>query len=312
MQKKVDTAEQELYFPKSSNNPVIDWIIRVLKGIGIGIGFILPGLSGGVLAVIFGVYTIILRFLANMKRKFFEHVLFFIPIGIGGVIGIFLFSKVVSVALENYATQAVSLFIGFVVGTFPSLYKKAGIQGRKTSDTTLMLVLAVAFAALMIFLGEKELAQLPASFASWLLAGGLIGLGVIVPGMSPSNFLLYFGLYDKMTKGISELDFSVIIPLFVGLVVCVILLAKLVEWLFNKYYSKMYHFILGLVIGSSVAIVITEVLPQLSKEATAAKGTSQVTAILLSVLCFVFGTVASWFFSKIEDKYDPEKVGNVE
>lgn len=302
------SAAEKQGFPRSAANPIADWFIRLAKGIGIGIGFILPGLSGGVLAVIFGMYDIMLRFLANLRRKFWQHVNFFIPVGIGGLIGVFLFSKVVSFALDRYAAQAVSLFIGFVVGTFPSLYRKAGALGRKKSDITLMLGLALLFGALMVFVGERELAKLPANFGTWLMSGALIGLGVIVPGMSPSNFLLYFGLYDKMTDGISRLDFSVIIPLGIGLLVCIIVLAKFVNWLFERYHTTMYHFILGLVIGSSGAIIFTEIIPALKAEAHRTDGPGLAGALILCILFFAAGTVLSWLFSKVEDRFDPDLV----
>ncbi|HBK32635.1 MAG TPA: DUF368 domain-containing protein, partial [Porphyromonadaceae bacterium] len=75
----------------------------------------------------------------------------------------------------------------------------------------------------------------------WLGSGALIGLGVIVPGMSPSNFLIYFGLYDKMATGIKDFDFAVIIPLVVGFIICVLAFAKLAAYLFKRYYPGMYH-----------------------------------------------------------------------
>ncbi len=185
-------------------NPVIDWIIRMVKGVIIGIGFILPGLSGGVLAVIFGLYDKILKFLANIKEDFIKNVLFFIPVGIGMAIGIFLFSVVVEKAFGKYAAIFICLFVGFVIGTFPSLYRTAGKQGRKTKDILIMLISALVLFGLMM-LGEKQLMDVAPGILSWLGSGALISLGLIVPGMSPSNFLIYFGLYDKMASGIKDL-----------------------------------------------------------------------------------------------------------
>lgn len=303
-----NTQTTDVYFPRSAANPTLDWFIRILKGIGIGIGFILPGLSGGVLAVIFGMYDIIIRFLANIRQKFIEHVKFFIPLGIGGVLGILLFSVVVAKALAAYQAPAVSLFIGFVAGTFPSLYKKAGERGRSKADVSFMFILAFVFCVLMIVLGEREFARLPQNILTWAFSGALIGLGVIVPGMSPSNFLLYFGLYEPMTRGIANLDLMVIIPLALGALACVLLLAKLVASLFRKFYSKMYHMILGLVIGSTVAILFTEILPSLRNDTQVEGNLSFFWAVALCVILFVVGTVLSWLFSKVEEKYDPEQV----
>ena len=274
-------------------NPVIDWIIRMVKGVIIGIGFILPGLSGGVLAVIFGLYDKILKFLANIKEDFIKNVLFFIPVGIGMAIGIFLFSVVVEKAFGKYAAIFICLFVGFVIGTFPSLYRTAGKQGRKTKDILIMLISALVLFGLMM-LGEKQLMDVAPGILSWLGSGALISLGLIVPGMSPSNFLIYFGLYDKMASGIKDLDLSVIIPLIVGAVICVLLFAKLAAHLFRKYYSGMYHFILGMVIGSSVAIFPAIVFPALKPEVLSAAGLSIAGAVLLCIAMLIAGTVASW------------------
>ena len=288
-------------------NPVIDWIIRMVKGVIIGIGFILPCLSGGVLAVIFGLYDKILKFLANIKEDFIKNVLFFIPVGIGMAIGIFLFSVVVEKAFGKYAAIFICLFVGFVIGTFPSLYRTAGKQGRKTKDILIMLISALVLFGLMM-LGEKQLMDVAPGILSWLGSGALISLGLIVPGMSPSNFLIYFGLYDKMASGIKDLDLSVIIPLIVGAVICVLLFAKLAAHLFRKYYSGMYHFILGMVIGSSVAIFPAIVFPALKPEVLSAAGLSIAGAVLLCIAMLIAGTVASYLFSKVEEKHPREDI----
>ena len=288
-------------------NPVIDWIIRMVKGVIIGIGFILPGLSGGVLAVIFGLYDKILKFLANIKEDFIKNVLFFIPVGIGMAIGIFLFSVVVEKAFGKYAAIFICLFVGFVIGTFPSLYRTAGKQGRKTKDILIMLISALVLFGLMM-LGEKQLMDVAPGILSWLGSGALISLGLIVPGMSPSNFLIYFGLYDKMASGIKDLDLSVIIPLIVGAVICVLLFAKLAAHLLRKYYSGMYHFILGMVIGSSVAIFPAIVFPALKPEVLSAAGLSIAGAVLLCIAMLIAGTVASYLFSKVEEKHPREDI----
>ena len=288
-------------------NPVIDWIIRMVKGVIIGIGFILPGLSGGVLAVIFGLYDKILKFLANIKEDFIKNVLFFIPVGIGMAIGIFLFSVVVEKAFGKYAAIFICLFVGFVIGTFPSLYRTAGKQGRKTKDILIMLISALVLFGLMM-LGEKQLMDVAPGILSWLGSGALISLGLIVPGMSPSNFLIYFGLYDNLASGIKDLDLSVIIPLIVGAVICVLLFAKLAAHLFRKYYSGMYHFILGMVIGSSVAIFPAIVFPALKPEVLSAAGLSIAGAVLLCIAMLIAGTVASYLFSKVEEKHPREDI----
>lgn len=286
-------------------NPVVEWFIRLVKGIIIGIGFILPGLSGGVMAVIFGVYDPLLRFLANIKQNFLKNVLFFLPIGIGLCIGVFLFSIVVEKAFGKYAAQFICLFVGFVIGTFPSLYKTAGKQGRNPKDMLILFVSAAGLFALMM-VGDQQLMNITPSVFAWIGSGALIGLGLIVPGMSPSNFLIYFGLYDKMATGIKEGNLAVIIPLMIGAAICVLLFAKLAAYLFKKYYSGMYHFILGMVVGSSLAIFPAIVFPAFSKESLSAAGLSFGGSLLFCLALLVAGTVGSYLFSKVEEKYPHE------
>jgi len=277
------------------------WLIRLVKGILVGIGFILPGLSGGVLAVIFRVYDPIIRFLAKPFHRFGKNVLYFIPIGIGAVIGIVLFSVVVDAAFGRFAAQFICLFIGFVVGTFPSLYRTAGRQGRTTTHWIILAVAAVVIFAIML-IGGQSIIDVTPNWLVWLGSGALIGLGVIVPGMSPSNFLIYFGLYDKMAAGIKDFDFAVIVPLTLGLIVCVLVFAKAAAWAFDHYYAGMYHFILGMVIGSSLAIFPTVVFPTFTASGLAEANLSLPVALIFAIVMFIVGTIASWLFSKLEDK----------
>jgi len=288
-------------------SPIADWFIRLVKGMLVGIGFILPGLSGGVLAVIFGIYDPLIRFLANIRYKFLKNILYFLPVAVGAAIGIVLFAVVVEKAFGRYAAQFVCLFIGFVAGTFPSLYKTAGKKGRKISDIWVLILSTLAIFLLML-VGGQQLTEVTPNIFVWLGSGLLMGLGLIVPGMSPSNFLIYFGLYDKMAIGIKDFDFAVIIPLIVGFIICVLLFSKLASWLFKKYYSGMYHFILGMVIGSSLAIFPTVVFPAFTGNQLAAAGLSFGGALLFCAGLFIAGTLASYLFSKVEEKYPREEL----
>ena len=194
-----------------------------------------------------------------------------------------------------------------MAGTFPSLYKTAGQQGRRSSDIGILVVTSIALFALML-VGGQQLTEVTPNLLVWLGSGLLMGLGLIVPGMSPSNFLIYFGLYDKMAIGIKDFDFAVIIPLIIGFIICVLLFAKLASWLFRRYYSGMYHFILGMVVGSSLAIFPTVVFPAFTADQLTLAGLSFWGALLWSLLLFIVGTVASWLFSKVEEKYPREEM----
>ena len=233
--------------------------------------------------------------------------MFFLPFAIGAAVGIVLFAVVVEKAFGKYAAQFVCLFVGFVAGTFPSLFKTAGKQGRKNKDFLVLILSAVGIFTLMLA-GGKQLTEVNPHILSWLASGLLMGLGLIVPGLSPSNFLIYFGMYDKMATGIKDFDFAVIIPLVIGFILCVILFSKIAAYLFKKYYPGMYHFILGLVIGSSLAIFPTVVFPAFQSDQLVTAGLSFTGALLFCLVLFVAGTVVSYLFSKLEEKYPREEI----
>ena len=270
-----------------------DWLFRLVKGVLVGIGFIIPGLSGGVLAVILGIYEPLMRFLGNLREKFIRNVLFFLPVGIGGVIGVVAFSAVVDYAFSNFAAPFIWLFIGFIAGTFPSLIKTSGKRGRKPWHWVLLAAITAGTFFLMRWMESIQNVNMAPAFGSWLLSGAMIGLGVVVPGMSPSNFLIYLGLYQPMAAGIKTLDLGVIIPLVLGLIACVLLFARLVSWLFDQSYAFMYHLILGIVIGSTLAII--------------PGGVRGWTIALCALLCAI-GAACSYALAKVDEKHPHESL----
>lgn len=239
----------------AKKNRVMDWVLRFVKGLFIGTGFILPGVSGGALAAVFGIYERIISFLAHITKDFKKNVLFFIPVGLGGVAGVVLLSFALSFFLENYETQVVWFFIGCILGTLPTLWKQAGKKGRKGYHWVIMGVSAV-----LGYIGLRLLANLsggavPLNFGTWMLAGAIIGLGVLVPGLSPSNFLMYMGMYTPMVNAFKNLEILTVLPLGLGGLLCVLAFSRLMDYLLGKIYSGMFHFILGIVFASTAMII---------------------------------------------------------
>lgn len=267
-----------------------DWLLRFVKGMFIGSGFILPGVSGGALAAIFGIYERIISFLAHITRNFKENVLFFIPVGLGGVTGVFLLSFVVSFLLGTYETIILWFFVGCIIGTVPALWQEAGKKGRSTRE---IIILAVSFVLGFLFLwkGSGLFSHVDQNFFTWVIAGGLIGLGMIVPGLSPSNFLVYMGMYKAMSDGIKDLNFNVIIPIGIGGIVTVLGLSKVMDYIFSKAYPQLFHFILGIVFASTVMIVPTNY-----------SGFNLGSYAGCFVLC-VLGILLGAWMSKLEDQY---------
>ncbi len=271
----------------------VDWILRFVKGIFIGSGFILPGVSGGALAAVFGIYERIIAFLSDIRRDFKKNLLFFIPVGLGMGAGVFALSFAVSYVLGNAETYAMWFFIGCVVGMLPALLRQSAKKGRRPWHLGLMAAVCVAAAVGLKALEANFALDLRGGIFTWLLAGAVIGLGVIVPGLSPSNLLIYMGIYKPMADGIKALDFGVIIPLVVGGLGCVILLSKLVSRIFSKAYAVLYHCILGIVFASTLVIV------PLNYNYLSVGG-------LICALSLAAGALLALLMSGLEDKYKIE------
>jgi len=291
MKEKENSAPEarELYTKKA-----VDWILRVMKGTLIGTGFILPGVSGGALAAIFGIYERIIAFLAHLTKNFKENVFFFIPVGIGMLLGIVILSYPLGFLLENYEAPTIWGFIGCIIGTFPSLWRQSGRKGRKTAHIIIMFIAAL-LAFTLLKLAAYAIGDVPQNTGTWILAGVIIALGVLIPGMSPSNFLIYMGMYTDMVDSFKTLNLGVLIPIAIGGAACMLLFSKGVDWLFSKAFTGLFHIVLGVVIASTVMIVPLEYnFPD-----TAALGTG----ILVCLAACAVGVLLGLWMSGLEAKY---------
>ena len=123
-------------------------LLRVVQGALIGLGAVLPGISGGVLSVIFCIYKPIMELLSHPARHFRTHVPKLIPVFIGGAIGFLGVANILAFFLNTYPDPSVCLFIGLIGGMLPSLFREAGEQGRtKGSWISLILCMCVIFSA---------------------------------------------------------------------------------------------------------------------------------------------------------------------
>lgn len=279
---------------------MISWISRLIKGIIIALGFILPGVSGGVLASILGLYERIISFLAHIRQDFVKNVLFFIPVGIGGILGIALFSAPLEYLLEHYQVPVLWAFSGAIIGTLPSLLTEATAKSKRDTTDILTLVATFVVSGLLLFFLNDLVGEIPANFGTFILAGVLIALGVLVPGLSPSNLLLIMGLYTPMLTGFKNLDLlGVFLPIAIGGAITMLSFSKAMDYALTKFHSRVYHFIIGLVLSSTLLIVIPN--PR-SAESISYAGLS-IGGIFTTLLLFGLGIALGLWMSKLEEKY---------
>lgn len=230
------------------------FFLRMCQGALIGLGAVLPGISGGVLSVIFGVYKPVMELLANPVRNFKTHVPKLLPIISGGVIGFLGIANLLSYVLEKYPNPSVCLFVGLIGGMLPSLFREAGQKGRsKGSYISLVTAMLLVF-ALLIGLQFASVTISP-SLGWFVFCGFCLALSIIAPGMSFSTLLMPLGLYTPFVDGLGHLSVSVALPGLLGAGVTMLILPKFVNRLFEKHYSVAFHAIVGVVITATVMTV---------------------------------------------------------
>ncbi|AGK71469.1 hypothetical protein I872_06925 [Streptococcus cristatus AS 1.3089] len=279
---------------------MISWIARMLKGMIIALGFILPGVSGGVLAAILGIYERMIRFLAHIKENFVENVLYFTPVAIGMVLGIAAFSYPVNLLLDNYKVIVLWGFAGAIIGTIPSLIKESVKESDRDRADTVTFWLSFILSGIFLYSLNGMVGTLPANFLSFVLAGALIALGILIPGLSPSNLLLILGLYTPMLTGFKRLDlFGTFLPIGIGGALALILFSKAMDHILKHYHSRVYHFIIGIVLSSTLLIV----LPQSGNSESISYAGVSIFTLVLAAFFFGLGIWLGIWMSQLEEKY---------
>ncbi|MBQ7125266.1 MAG: DUF368 domain-containing protein [Clostridia bacterium] len=285
-------------------------LIRVLQGMLIGVGGILPGISGGVMCAIFGLYQPVMEFLAHPIKNFKTHIKLLLPAGIGLVIGFLGLAKLVLMLFQSNEIIATCVFVGLILGMLPSLWKEAGEKGRKASSfVTMCVAFAVIFGIFLVLEFAAKMNITPN--VGWFFASGIFfGLGIVVPGMSASSPLLYLGLMEPLLnvassfmdnavlfikgslgfgEAISAMRFDAAIPFMLGVAVIFIGLSRIVNYLIGKFYSQFYHGIFGVVAATTLPILIFKL--------------DAGNDLAIKILCLVIGFIAAWLLDKLSSKY---------
>ena len=230
------------------------FFLHMCQGALIGLGAVLPGISGGVLSVIFGIYKPIMELLANPMHNFKTHVPMLFPVILGGIIGFLGIANLLSYVLEKYPNPSICLFVGLIGGMLPSLFREAGYKERSKNSYIALAVSMLLVFALLISLQFTSFTISP-SWGWFIFCGVCLALSIIVPGMSFSTLLMPLGLYTPFVDGLGHLSPSVVIPGLLGAGVTMLLLPKYVNQLLEKHYSVAFHAIIGIVIAATIMIV---------------------------------------------------------
>lgn len=246
---------------------VIDKLILGLKGFLIGLANIIPGVSGGTMAISFGIYEELIGIASNIFKNFKKNMDFLIPIGLGALLSIALLSNVITLALDNYKIATPLLFVGLILGGLPIIFKKVGKKLWKIQNILAFLI--TIFLMLVVYIGIKDVKDVDFSnidmigYILLFIVGVIAAITMVVPGISGSFVLMLIGYYEAIVKTVSELtkfhhvidNLLILIPFGIGILVGIVTVSKLIKYCLNRFPEQTYSSIIAFVLSSVVLII---------------------------------------------------------
>ena len=246
----------------------MDFIRLIVIGVILGVANVIPGVSGGTLAVVFNIYDRLINVITLNVKKILSEWKFILPLVVGMGLGIILFSKAITFLFEHYPVQTNWFFIGIILGSIPMIAKRLMAASKASSSDARKIpvsaivcgVLALAVMAIMTYANVAESgAPIQTELTPVLAVKLFIGLAcatiaMIIPGISGSFLMLVVGIYSTVIAAISDFNIPLLIPAVIGGVVGLLGGAKLVRFLMEKVPAQTYGAIMGLVLGSILVI----------------------------------------------------------
>lgn len=294
---------------KTKDKKAASGIIRFFQGMLVGVGGILPGISGGVLCAIFGLYQPMMELLAHPIKNFKSHIKLLLPAGIGLAVGFLALAKLVLLAFDSNGIVATCVFTGLILGMLPSLWREAEEKGRRESSYVSMAVAFAAVFALFLVLEFTSAKAVEPDIFWFVISGALFGLGIVVPGMSASSPLLYLGLMEPLldvagsfmdgaigfvsgSLGFSEafavMRFDAALPFIIGVVGIFVALSRIVSLIIRKFPAQFYHGIFGIVTATTLPILLFTL--KLTDET------------VLKLVCIVSGFAVALVLDKVQSR----------
>ena len=289
------------------------FILDTIKGALIGVANVIPGVSGGTMAVSLGIYNRLISSISHLFRDFKKSIATLIPILLGCALGIVGFSYAIKYLLANQPLPTCLAFLGLILGGIPVLFKdmKEGIKksknGRLTAANVLAFLLLFAFAiALPLLKGSDDtlmtLTATPDTMVILFFMGVIAAATMVIPGVSGSMIMMilgyYYGIINSITSFIDGLkagsisamaaQLGILIPFGIGAVLGIFLISKLIEYLFERHTVSTYAAILGLILSSPFGIFYN----------TNALAHFTIPGLLIGIILFAAGGFVTWYMGR--------------
>ncbi|MBP0983804.1 MAG: DUF368 domain-containing protein [Oscillospiraceae bacterium] len=273
---------------------ILHYLKIFICGLVFGIANVIPGVSGGTMLVVFGIYDQLTEAISGVKA-IIKNIVFLIFFGLGAGVGILGFASVISFLFERFGVQTNMYFIGLILGSVPMIYRMGTSESKVKPLCAAPFVIAVGVVVLLAVLEQMNIvptADVVSGFdlvmtVKLFVCAIIAAVAMIIPGLSGSFVMMLLGVYQTIIGAIQikELNFYVIIPFALGVIVGIIGGAKLISILIKKYKLMVYSAIMGLVVGSVYAILPADF------------GFNLQTGY--GFVCLLFGVLTSIFVSKL-------------
>ena len=287
---------------------MLQWILDILRGAVIGVSNIIPGVSGGTMAVSMGIYDRVIYAVNNLFKQFKKNFKDLLPIIIGVLIGLFAFAALIGTLLGTKSSEIPMTrlptnfaFIGLILGGLPAIYKRVNMKSAKIPGVILFLVF-LALVVVLPLLNPPEARTVDHSIGTILLMiplGAIASSTMVIPGISGSMILMLLGYYNPVINAMNDLrggdwsSLAILLPYVIGLLVGIVFIAKLMNFLLKKHAALTFCAIFGLVIGSPVALLMQN--RECFELANAGNW-------IVSIACLVIGFAIAWFMSTLDKK----------
>ena len=287
---------------------MLQWILDILRGVVMGVSNIIPGVSGGTMAVSMGIYDRIIYAANNIFKQFRKSIRELLPILIGVLIGLFAFAALIGTLLGTKSDEIPLTrlptnfaFIGLILGGLPAIYKRVNMRSAKIPGLILFLVF-LALVVVLPLLNPPEARTVDHSFGTILLMiplGAIASSTMVIPGVSGSMIMMLLGYYNSIINAMNDLrggdwsSLAILLPYAIGLLVGIVVIAKLMNYLLKKHAALTFCAIFGLVIGSPVTLLMQ------NRECFPLANAGNWIA---SIVCLLIGFAVAWFMSTIDKK----------
>ncbi|MBD1223134.1 DUF368 domain-containing protein [Virgibacillus halodenitrificans] len=266
---------------------------NIYRGMLMGASDVIPGVSGGTIAVLLGIYDRLIASVNGVLSKNWKKQLgFLVPLAIGVGTAILLLSKLIEWLFEHFPGPTQFFFLGLIIGVLPYLFHKADAKHSFKMNHVILLVIGAVIVGSMVFLNAGEVGVMtklqPSDYILLFFSGFVASSAMILPGISGSFMLLILGVYPTVIGAISNMHLDIIAVTGVGILLGIVVMSKIINYFLTNYRTGTFALIIGLVIGSIV--VVFPGWP------------STTNLLLLSIVAFGAGLFAAYILGKVEYK----------